>query len=128
MEADVRNLAGHILGSDPVVDLGQPQTPRKFVDDAGATRLSLGESVGRNRTDSFMAPHSGSGILTTQRRKESAASEQAAEYSSMTVAVDRRLWENVDVLADIRKQLMVMGLFPSELYRVGEKIEETPLR
>lgn len=128
METNVRNFAGHIMESEPVVDLGQPQTPRKTVDGSGGTRLLLRESIGENRADGLMAPRCGDGLLTMQRRMELAASGQAVEFDSKTIAIDGRMWETMDVLADIRKQLMVMGLFPPELYRVGENFEETRLR
>lgn len=65
-----------------------------------------------------MAPPSEDGLLT-QRRVESGSTGQT---------IDGKIRNNVDDLVDIRKHLMVMGLFPPDLYTVGESFEETRLR
>lgn len=65
-----------------------------------------------------MAPPSGDGLLT----------QGGVESGSTGLTIDRKNWENVDDLVDIRKHLMVMGLFPPDLYTVGESFEETRLR
>ncbi|CBJ26303.1 Hypothetical leucine rich repeat protein [Ectocarpus siliculosus] len=140
--ADMRGMAGQLWGNgaNSVPDLGRPQTPRKegkegsgAVDVESAAKMSILGNGSVN--DPFV--FSGGGQLpqkTNAPLADSALSSvggspsvrQGFELDSVIVRVDGQMAKIK--LTDVRKQLMTVGLFPPELYGVGETFEEMRLR
>lgn len=135
----MRHLAGDTLRKEAIVDLGRPQTPRKTVDSCMEVGLSPSTSGVRNEAISS-ALFSGDGQLGQQAGAPVAGSigllssgggaasmGQAVELSSVVINMNGQVCAKVN-LADVRRQLMTMGLFPPDLYGVGESFEEMRLR
>ncbi|CAN0309460.1 unnamed protein product, partial [Ectocarpus sp. 12 AP-2014] len=140
--ADMRGMASQLWGNgaNSITDLGRPQTPRKegkegsgAVDVESAAKMSILGNGSVN--DSFV--FSGGGQLpqkTNAPMADSALSSvggspsvrQGFELDSIIVRVDGQMAKIK--LTDVRKQLMTVGLFPPELYGVGETFEEMRLR
>lgn len=126
LQRDVLHMAGHMFSKEPVTDLGRPQTPRKegngLIEIGGngsvaAASIFGGDGQGSQDTNAPMADSALSSIdgPTSVR--------QAFALDSVMINIGGQVAANVK-LTDVRKQLMVMGLFPPDLYGVGESFEE----
>lgn len=140
LQADVRHFSSHFMGNEAILDLGRPQTPRK--DGDGNLEVALSQNIptlgdgsvtvatvsgGDNQgAQQAGAPVADSvGLLSSRRELPSV--RQATELSSVIITMEGQISAKMN-LADVRKQLMMMGLFPAELYGVGESFEETLFR
>lgn len=65
--------------------------------------------------------------LLSSTKDSSNLVRQVVELSSVVITIDGQARAKVN-LDDVRKHLMIMGLFPPDLYGVGESFEETRLR
>lgn len=134
LQTDVLQLAGRFMDIDKetVVDLGLPQTPRKEGDGHlnstlfPINALALANSGVRQPVQRASAPMADGACLLPSTGTKSSM-RQAVELSSVMITMDDQVREKVD-LADARKQLMIMGLFPEQLYGAGESFEEMRLR
>lgn len=135
-QADVRSLTGRLLGKEDAVNLGRPQTPRKRelsqlkVDPSPITSILGNRSLACGR-DEQLSRQAGTplddGIILSLSRSGSAGVRQEVELDSVVISMDGETSAKVN-LADARKQLMMMGLFPRVLYEIGESFEEKRLR
>lgn len=130
----MRHAAGQILGKEAITDLGRPSTPRKEgrengTEEAGSTQKlsTLGNgvadlvfSVGGQVSQISNAPMADSALSSTGG---SACARHGFGPNSVMINVRGQMAAKVE-LTDVRKQLMTMGLFPPDLYGVGESLEE----
>lgn len=139
LQTDMRHLAGDMLRKEAIVDLGRPQTPRKTMD----SYMEVGQSpntsgLGIRATSSALSGGGGQlgqqggasvadSVGSSSSRGGGASMGQAIELSSVVINMNGQVCAKVN-LADVRKQLMTMGLFPPDLYGVGESFEEIRLR
>lgn len=134
LQTDVLHLAGRFMdvGNETIVDLGLPQTPRKEGDGHldstlfPKTAVALANSEVRQSVQRASAPMA-DGVCLLPSTGTTSSMRQAVELSSVVITMDGQFREKVD-LADARKQLMTMGLFPAHLYGAGESFEEIRLR
>lgn len=135
LQADMRNAAGQVWAKEAITDLGRPSTPRKERRGNGAeetkpTQLStLGNgsvvadlvfSGGGHISQTSNAPMADSALSSTGG---SASTRLGFGPNSVMINVRGEMAAKVE-LTDVRKQLMTMGLFPPDLYGVGESFEE----
>lgn len=137
VQTDVDHVANHIFGKEVVADLGRPQTPRKTADGSvEASRPVWDNTLGSEHTlvasgRGHVASHASApvaesvGLLSTQT--ESFPRGKSMELSSPRINEGAQVCAYVDIFNQ-RKQLMLLGLFPPDLYRVGESFEEKHLR
>lgn len=134
LQRDVLHMAGHMFSKEPITDLGRPQTPRKegngFIEIGTTPNLSNlgngtvaaasifgGDGQGSQNTS---APMAGSALSSIDGPT---SVRQAFALNSVVINIDGQMAASVK-LTDVRKQLMMMGLFPPDLYGVGESFEE----
>lgn len=134
LQTDVLHLAGRFMDTEKeaVVDLGLPRTPRKEGDGhlqrtlLPNTTVALATSGVCQSAQRASAPVA-DGVCLSPSTGLTSSMRQAVELSSVMVTMDGKTTAKVD-LADARKQLMIMGLFPAQLYGAGESFEEMRLR
>lgn len=127
---------------NPIVDLGQSKNPRREGDSnlevevsrsistsrkesTAPPHISKGDSQGGQPAQNASAPVAESAWLLSSRG--GASSRQAVDLNSVTIAMSGQSSDKVK-LTDVRQQLMIMGLFPLDLYGIGETLEEIRLR
>lgn len=128
------HIAGHAFSKELITDLGHPKTPRKEGNGSIEVEPTPSMSTLRNgsvtaainfggdgqRSQSTNAPMADSGLSSIDG---SISVRQAFALNSVMINVNGEMAASVK-LTDVRKHLMTMGLFPPELYRVGETFEE----
>lgn len=133
LQASIRQKAGRVWGSKDITDLGRPKTPRKEGADGiefeSSTKMSNfgtrlvvtpafdGEDQLSPRANAPMADSVLSSI------SKSSSLREGPLMSSILINMDGDMTAKVK-LADVRKQLMTMGLFPPDLYGIGESFHE----
>lgn len=134
LQADVRHMTSHVFRKEAVTDLGRPQTPRKegnglvgVEPTPNMSTLGYGSDAaapifdgGGQRSQKTNAPMADS-VLSSIGASTSVS--QAFALNSVLINVGGQVAAKVK-LTDVRKQLMTMGLFPPDLYGVGESFEE----
>eukprot|EP00752_Nemacystus_decipiens_P011884 g10537.t2 len=136
LSADVRHAAGQVWVKEVITDLGRPSTPRKEGKKNGAEEAESTQKLSTHANGSVVADlvFSGGGqALQTSNAPIAdsalssiggpASTRQGIGSNSVMINVRGEMAANVD-LTDVRKQLMTMGLFPPDLYGVGESFEE----
>ncbi len=132
----MRRAAGQVWGKEAITDLGQPQTPRKEGRGTGAMEIEPPQTIltlwnskaaatpvlsGDDQDpQKNIAPQADSVLSSIGA---SASRRRPFSPNSVMINVGGQVTANV-TLADVRKQLMTMGLFPPDLYGVGESFEE----
>lgn len=135
-QEDLRHAAGQVWAKEAITDLGQPSTPRKEGREDGAEETepiqqlsTLGNrsvvadlvfSEGRRVSSTSNAPMADSALSSIGG---AASTRQDFGPNSVVINVHGEMAAKLE-LTDVRKQLMKMGLFPPEFYRVGESFEE----
>lgn len=134
----MRRAAGQVWGKEAVTDLGQPQTPRKEGRGTDAmetkppqTILTLWNSKatatpvlsGDDDDDDPQKSNAPQADSVLSSIGASASIRRPFSPNSVMINVRGQVTASV-TLADVRKQLMTMGLFPPDLYGVGESFEE----
>lgn len=127
----MRHAAGQVWGKETITDLGRPSTPRKEGRGNGAEETDSTQKLSTLGNGSVVADlvFSGSGQVSQTSNApiaDSALSSiggQGLGPNSVMINVRGEIAAKVQ-LTDVRKQLMTMGLFPPDLYGVGESFEE----
>lgn len=135
LQTDALQLAGRFMDieKETVVDLGLPQTPRKEGDGHldsllfPNTALALTNSGGVRQSVQRASAPMVDGVCLLPSTGTTSSMRQVVEPSSVMITIDGQVREKVD-LADARKQLMIMGLFPAQLHGASESFEEMRLR
>jgi len=135
----MRRAAGQVWGKEAVTDLGQPQTPRKEGRGTGAMETGPPQTILTLWNSNVASPILRGDDQDPQRSNApqadsvlssigaSASMRRPFSPNSVMINVGGEVTANV-TLTDVRKQLMTMGLFPPDLYGVGESFEETRRR
>lgn len=132
----MRHAAGQVWGKEAISDLGRPSTPRKEGrgHGEGETESTQKQSTFGNRSVVADIVFSGGGQVSKTSNAPmadsalssiggSASTRQGFRPSAVMINVRGQMAAKVE-LTDVRKQLMKMGLFPPDLYGVGESFEE----
>ncbi|CAM9104826.1 unnamed protein product [Discosporangium mesarthrocarpum] len=142
LKVDLSKLKNIFMGNEPVVNLGNPGTPRKRKEARmPTTEQETGKHFGKTttglvtaseRTYEVGAPMAGGlGPLSMASSISTSGGGQVVDLESVGVGIEgqRGLHPGTHIsLSDIRKEFMMLGLFPAEIYYVGESVEEMNCR
>lgn len=129
----MRRAAGQVWGKENVTYPGQPQTPRKEGRGAGAMETEPPQTfvaLWNNQAVTDQVEQKNNAPLADSVLSSvggSAAISRPFSPNSVVINVGGQMAANM-TLTDVRKQLMTMGLFPPDLYGVGESFGDTRQR
>lgn len=132
----MRHAAGQVWAKEAITDLGRPSTPRKEARGNGAEETESAQkssTIGNGSAVANLVFSGGGQVSQTSNAPmadsalssigEPASARQGFGPNSVMINLRGEMAATVE-LTDVRRQLMTMGLFPPNFYRVGETFEE----
>ncbi|CAM9977150.1 unnamed protein product [Scytosiphon promiscuus] len=133
ISASIRQNTGRVWASDDITDFGRPITPRKEgtdgvkvessskVSDTGMGPVVTPVSKGEDQLSPKASAPMADSVLSSVSKPASLG--EWLPTSSILINAGGDMTAKVK-LTDVRKQLMTMGLFPPDLYGIGESFHE----